>query len=39
MGILVLISYMIPQKITATAQGECVFFDIDVKGGEKEFSG
>jgi hypothetical protein len=33
-----LIAYLIPPKITATAQGEHVFFDIDVKGGEKEWS-
>jgi hypothetical protein len=26
---------MIPPKNIATAQGEHVFFDIDVKGGEK----
>jgi hypothetical protein len=38
-GSLVLIAYMIPHKNTATAQGERVFFDIDVKGGEKEWSG
>jgi hypothetical protein len=31
----VLVEYMIPLKSTATAQGELVFFDIDVKGGEK----
>jgi hypothetical protein len=30
---------MIPPKINATYQGEHVFFDIDVKGGEKELSG
>jgi hypothetical protein len=30
-----LFEYLIPPKITATAQGEHVFFDIDVKGGEK----
>jgi hypothetical protein len=29
---------MIPPKHTITTQGECVFFDIDVKGGEKEWS-
>jgi hypothetical protein len=34
-----LIEYLIPPKNTATAQGEHVFFDIDVKGGEKEWSG
>jgi hypothetical protein len=38
-GSLVLIAYLIPHKNTATAQGERVFFDIDVKGGEKEWSG
>ena len=38
-GSLVLIAYLIPHKITATTQGEYVFFDIDVKGGEKELSG
>jgi hypothetical protein len=37
-GSLVLIAYMIPHKIIATAQGEHVFFYIDVKGGEKELS-
>jgi hypothetical protein len=31
----VLVSYLIPPKINATAPGERVFFDIDVKGGEK----
>jgi hypothetical protein len=30
-----LVVYLIPPKINATAQGERVFFDIDVKGGEK----
>jgi hypothetical protein len=34
----VLVEYLIPPKHTATAQGEHVFFDIDVKGGEKEWS-
>jgi hypothetical protein len=34
-GSFILIEYLIPPKITATAQGEHVFFDIDVKGGEK----
>jgi hypothetical protein len=34
-----LIAYLIPPKNTATAQGERVFFDIDVKGGEKNRSG
>jgi hypothetical protein len=34
-----LVEYLIPPKNTATAQGEHVFFDIDVKGGEKEWSG
>ena len=38
-GRFILIEYLIPPKITATAQGEHVFFDIDVKGGEKEWSG
>ena len=33
-----LVEYMIPMKSTATTQGEHVFFDIDVKGGEKEWS-
>ena len=28
---------MIPPKHIAIAQGEHVFFDIDVKGGEKEW--
>jgi hypothetical protein len=37
-GRFVLIEYLIPPKNTATAQGEHVFFDIDVKGGEKEWS-
>jgi hypothetical protein len=36
-GSLVLIAYLIPPKITATAQGEHVLFDIDVKGGEKNW--
>ena len=31
----VLVSYLIPPKINVTTQGECVLFDIDVKGGEK----
>jgi hypothetical protein len=31
-----LVEYLIPPKIIATAQGESVFFDIDVKGGEKD---
>ena len=30
---------MIPAKTTATAQGKHDFFDIDVKGGEKEWFG
>ena len=30
-----MIEYLIPPKNTATAQGEHVLFDIDVKGGEK----
>jgi hypothetical protein len=34
-----LVEHLIPPKHTATAQGERVFFDIDVKGGEKEWSG
>jgi hypothetical protein len=38
-GSLVLIAYLTPPKNTATAQGERVFFDIDVKGGEKNRSG
>jgi hypothetical protein len=38
-GSFVLIEYMIPPKNTATTQGEHVFFNIDVKGGEKEWSG
>ena len=33
-----MVAYLIPPKINATTQGECVFFDIDVKGGEKEWS-
>jgi hypothetical protein len=33
----VLVEYLIPLKHTATARGEHVFFDIDVKGGEKEW--
>jgi hypothetical protein len=37
-GSFVLIEYLIPPKNTAIAQGEHVFFDIDVKGGEKEWS-
>jgi hypothetical protein len=36
-GIFVLIEYLIPPKNTATAQGEDVFFDIDIKGGEKKW--
>jgi hypothetical protein len=35
----VLVEYLIPPKSTATTQGEHVFFDIDVKGGEKVWSG
>ena len=35
----VLIAYLIPTKINATTQGERVFFDIDVKGGEKNLGG
>ena len=38
-GRFVLIEYLIAPKNTATAQGEHVFFEIDVKGGEKEWSG
>jgi hypothetical protein len=34
-GSSVLVAYLIPPKINATSQGERVFFDIDVKGGEK----
>jgi hypothetical protein len=34
----VLVEYLIPLQNTATAQGEHVFFDIDVKGGENEWS-
>jgi hypothetical protein len=34
----VLFEYLIPPTSSATAQGEHVFFDIDVKGGEKEWS-
>jgi hypothetical protein len=34
----VLVEYLIPMQSTATSQGEHVFFDIDVKGGEKEWS-
>jgi hypothetical protein len=34
----VLVEYIIPPTSTATTQGEHVFFDIDVKGGEKEWS-
>jgi hypothetical protein len=30
----ILVAHLIPPKINATAQGERVFFDIDVKGGE-----
>jgi hypothetical protein len=36
-GSFVLIKYLIPPKNTATAQREDVLFDIDVKGGEKEW--
>ena len=32
-----LVEYLIPLKHTATAWGEHVFFDIDVKGGENEW--
>jgi hypothetical protein len=31
----VLVEYLIPLTSPATTQGERVFFDIDVKGGEK----
>jgi hypothetical protein len=31
----VLVAYLIPPKINAITQGERVFFDTDVKGGEK----
>jgi hypothetical protein len=34
-----LVEHLIPPKHTATAQGEGVFFDIDVKMGEKEWFG
>jgi hypothetical protein len=34
----VLVEYLIPPKSTSTAQGEHDFFDIDVKGGENEWS-
>jgi hypothetical protein len=34
-----LIEYLLPPKNIATAQGEHVFFEIDVKGEEKEWSG
>jgi hypothetical protein len=34
-----LVEYLIPPKITATSQGENVFFDIVVKGGEKVLFG
>jgi hypothetical protein len=37
-GSVVLIEYLIPPKNSATTQGEHVFFDIDVKGGEKKWS-
>jgi hypothetical protein len=33
-----LTEYLIPPKNTATTQGDHVFFDIDVKGGENEWS-
>jgi hypothetical protein len=32
-----LIEYIIPPKNSTTAQWEHVFFEIDVKGGEKEW--
>jgi hypothetical protein len=35
----VLVEYLIPSKHTAATRGEHVFFDIDAKGGEKEWSG
>jgi hypothetical protein len=34
----VLVEYLIPLKSNATTQGGHFFFDIDVKGGEKEWS-
>jgi hypothetical protein len=34
----VLVEYLITLKHTATTWGEHVFFDIDVKGGKKEWS-
>ena len=34
-----MVAYLIPPKINATTQGEHVFFDIDFKGGEKEWFG
>jgi hypothetical protein len=34
-----LVEYLIPLKSTATIQEEHVFFDIDVKGGEKVWYG
>ena len=34
----VLVEYLIPRKNITTTQGEHVFFDIDVKGGEKKWS-
>ena len=33
-----MIEYLTPPKNIATAQGQHVFFDIDVKGGEKKWS-
>jgi hypothetical protein len=35
----VLVEYLIPLKSTTITQGEHVFFDIDVKGGEKVWFG
>ena len=32
-----MVEYLLPLKSTATTQWEHVFFDIDVKGGEKEW--
>ena len=34
-----MIEYLIPPKNTVTTQGKHVFFDIDVKVGEKEWFG
>jgi hypothetical protein len=35
----VLVEYLIPPKNIAITQGKHVFFEIDVKGGEKEWHG